>query len=198
MEELREYVTLAELKKTLASLPKTLGQIYERILDRIGDVHCKYVFQVLQWLAFSERPLKLQELAAALEVDFGDGSAVKDEDQVPDPRAVLKMCSSLVTITPGSLDQDDAQVQLSHLSVQDYLTSNQTQNGKVQRFSFSAKSAHTLISRTCLFTLLRLDNADGWESLATLNAPLALYAAQYWIQHVSLGILPVPVSLKTR
>jgi len=180
-------ITTGELRETLRSLPTTLGETYERILDRIPKRHCKYVIQVLQWLAFSARPLTLRELAAALEVDIRDGSTVNDEGQVPDPRAVLKMCSSLVTITPGSFDQDDAQVQLSHLSVQDYLTSEQIQTGKVQRFSFNAKSAHTLISLTCLFTLVRLDNADGWESLAALKAPLALYAAEYWIQHVSFG-----------
>ena len=35
--------------------------------------------------------------------------------------------------------------------------------------------------------LLQLDNLDGWESIAAVNPPLALYAAEYWIQHVSAG-----------
>src|SRR5882724_1212435 len=83
MEELGTYVTPGELKQTLKRLPKTLGQIYERILERIHNDHYKYVLQVLQWLAFSARPLKLRELAAALAVDLGDVSVVNDADQVP-------------------------------------------------------------------------------------------------------------------
>src|SRR5882724_10970870 len=180
-------LTTGELKKTLQSLPTTLGETYERILDRIPEHRCKYVLHVLQWLAFSARPLTLRELAAALEVNIVDGSPVNDDDHVQDPQAVLNMCSSLVTISPGRLDKDDVQVQLSHLSVQNYLTSEQIHKGKVQRFSFSAQSAHTLISQTCLFTLLRLDNPEGWESMAALNSPLALYAEEYWIQHVFSG-----------
>ena len=182
LEELRPCITTGQLKKALQSLPKTLGETYERILHRIPEHQCKYVLQVLQWLAFSKCPLTLQELAAALEVDIGDGSPVKDDDKVPEPRVVLNVCSSLVTI---ALDKNH--VQLAHLSVQNYLTSGQIQTGKVKHFSFSAKSAHTLISRTCLFTLLRLDNPSGWDSLAAVNSPLALYAAKYWIQHVLSG-----------
>ena len=187
LEELRPCITPGELKEVLGSLPTTLGETYERILDRIPEHRCKYVLHVLQWLAFSARPVTLRELAAALEFDIGNGSPVNDDDRVRDPRAVLNMCSSLVTIAPGRVDKDDAQIQLSHLSVQNYLTSDQIQTGKVKRFGFSAKSAHTLIGRTCLFILLRLDRPDGWESFAALNSPLALYAAKHWIQHVLSG-----------
>ena len=48
----------------------------------------------------------------------------------------------------------------------------------------STQSTHTLISWTYLFTLLQLDNLDGWESITYLNSPLAPYATEYWIQHV--------------
>ena len=97
------------------------------------------------------------------------------------------MCSSLVTISPGCFYKDDVQVQLSHLSIQNYLISEQIHKGKVQCFSFSAQSAYTLISQTCLFTLLRLNNPKGWDSMATLNSLLALYATKYWVQHVFSG-----------
>ena len=131
--------------------------------------------------------MTLRELAAALEFDIGEDYPVNDDDRVQDPRVVLNMCSSLVTIVPGRADKHEAHVQLSHLSVQNYLTSDQIQPGKMNRFGFSAKTAHTLISRTCLFVLLRLDSPDGWESIATLDCPLALYASEHWIQHVLSG-----------
>ena len=157
--------------------PKDVGEIYERILNQIPEHQCKYVLQALQWLAFSECPLTLQGLAAAPKVDIEGSAPVKDDNEVPVLRAVLNMCSSLVTITPRCFDEDDGyfqltqqrfnkdvvHIQLAHLSVRNYLTSEQIQTLTMKHFSFSAKSAHTLIGWTCLFVLLRLDNLDGWE-----------------------------------
>ena len=181
---LQMYSTKGQLKKALRSLPRTLGGTYECILNCIPQHQWEYVFQVLKWLTFSKRCLICWELAAALEVDVEGAAPVKGDNEVPVLQAMLNMCSSLVTITPEHVDKDDVHVQLEHLSVQSYLTSEQIKLGKVKHFSFSAKSTHTLISWTCLFVLLQLHNTESWESIANLNSPLDLYSPNYWIQHV--------------
>ena len=130
LEELWTSPTKGKLKETLQSLPTTLGGTYEHNLDRIPKHHCKYVLQVLQWLAFSKHPLALQELSAALEVDIRNGAPVKDDNRVLDPWTVLNMCSNLVTIALECVNKDGVHVQLAHLSIQNYLTSEQIQMGK--------------------------------------------------------------------
>ena len=107
LEELAKCITKGELKKALRSLPRTLGETYERILNRIPEHQRKHVLQVLKWLAFSKRLLTLQELAAALEVDIEGGAPVKDDDEIPVLQAVLNRCSSLVTLAPRRFDEED-------------------------------------------------------------------------------------------
>ena len=90
------------------------------------------------------------------------------------------LCSSLVATVWKCFNKDDVHVQLAHLSIQTYLTSEEIKTGKVKHFSFSIQSEHTLISQTCLFMalcalLLQLDNLDGCESITDLNSSLAIY-----------------------
>jgi len=126
----------SELKTTLQSLPTTLGETYESILNRIPEHRCKYVLHVPQWLAFLACPLTLQELSAALEVNIVDGSLVNDDDNVRTHRLCLTYALAWSHISPGHFDKDDVQVQLSHLSIQNYLTSEKIHKGKVQWHQF--------------------------------------------------------------
>jgi prepilin signal peptidase PulO-like enzyme (type II secretory pathway) len=58
------------LRESLASLPPTLDETYDRILCAIGKDDFKYAVRILRWLAFSSRPLLLEEVAEVVAIDL--------------------------------------------------------------------------------------------------------------------------------
>jgi hypothetical protein len=87
------------LRRTLKALPKSLDETYDRILTSIDEQHCDLAHKVLQWLAFSARPVTLAEVAEALAVDLDHGCMLKPDARLQDPHDILVFCSSLVTIS---------------------------------------------------------------------------------------------------
>ena len=94
LDALRKCVKPSGLTKVLKSLPKTIDETYEQILQNIDDEYQDDAFKVLQWLAFSARPVTPAELAEALAVDFtGDKPKFSPEQRMPNPWDILVMCS---------------------------------------------------------------------------------------------------------
>ena len=57
------------LRKALAELPPTLDETYNRILCAIDNDHSTHALRILQWLAFSARPLLIEEVAEVVAID---------------------------------------------------------------------------------------------------------------------------------
>lgn len=104
LDTLRKCIKPSALKKVLASLPKTLDDTYERILCAIDEAHAEDALKILQWLAFSTRPLELQELAEATAITLEDIPKFDPEDRLRHPTDILAICSSLVSISPRSAE----------------------------------------------------------------------------------------------
>ena len=66
MDVLRESISLDDVEKALKLLPKTLDETYERILQSIPDNRKSDAIRILQWLIFSARPLRIEEVAELL------------------------------------------------------------------------------------------------------------------------------------
>jgi hypothetical protein len=131
------------------------------------------------------RPLRVEELAEVLAIDFNDAEGTPKlnaswrwEDQ---ERALLTSCSSLITI----VDTDHSRVvQFSHFSAKEYLTSERlaTSSQDVSRYHITFETAHTILAQACVSVLLELDDHDEQDDVEK-NAPLAVYAAEYWVRH---------------
>lgn len=170
----------------LDKLPETLDETYERVLRDINGANRDHALHLLQCLAVAIRPLRVEELAEVLAVDFDvlEGGNPKLnlnwrwEDQ---EQAVLSVCSSLISIVN---DNGSQFVQFSHFSVKEFLTSKrlaQTSNDLSRHYHIYLEPAHTILAQSCLATLLRLgDHAD--ENNAK-SLPLAQYAAEHWVTH---------------
>jgi hypothetical protein len=61
MDVLRDCHSPAEIVQALKSLPKSLDETYERILQSIPTNRSKDALRILQWLVFSARPLGIDE-----------------------------------------------------------------------------------------------------------------------------------------
>jgi ankyrin repeat protein len=175
------------LRKSLATLPPTLDQTYDRILIEIDEDDSMYAFRILQWLAFSTRPLTVEEVAEAAAVDPERDPAFERDEVLEDPLEALNICSSLVTMTVNSKDArmnpGQRVLALAHYSVQEYLLSDRIKQSHARQYSMQTVSSHCTIAKGCLGYLLQLQTpiVDFEETFQ--NSALALYSANSWMQH---------------
>jgi ankyrin repeat protein len=143
---------------------------------------------VLQCLVVAIRPLRVEELAEVLAVDFDDGEGIprlkpdwRWEDQ---ELALLSACSSLIAIVEAG---NSRVVQFSHFSVKEFLTSSRlgTASGEVKGYHIDLEPAHTILGQACLGVLLQIQ--DDVEGHSRENHPLARYAAEHWTTHARVG-----------
>ena len=175
-------------KKALEEMPKTLDATYERILGNIDASEVDEARSVLQWLAFSERPLTLEEVAEAAIMKIGGDPIDPDNDRLYDSREVLRICQSLTRLSTEKLTicgqrQDCQVVRFAHVSVKEYLLSDRIAKGRAAAFSLSAQSSHMQIAECCLSILLQNDKNSEF-SPEPKDMPLLRYSAEYWFEHV--------------
>jgi hypothetical protein len=173
----------------LKTLPKTLDETYDRMLSRIDDDgYSNEALTILQWLCFAARPLGIKEIVEVLAIDL-DSCQFDPEQRFPEPRDILRVCSSLVTVGPPvsedvfGREKEVEEIRLAHFSVKEYLTGNRIQQGIMSSYSILSIPSHTAIGSGCLAYLLYFKGANILTEENVLTYPLAKYAAQYWTYH---------------
>ena len=206
MEVLRQCLP-PSVRRTLDELPESLDETYERILKEIKKPNKRIAQRVLQCLVVAVRPLRVDELAEVLSVDFNDAEGIPRLK--PDWRweeqelALLSACSSLIAIVEAShsnleaeTDDDESGslievgdtrvVQFSHFSVKEFLISSRlaTASGEVSNYYIDLEPAHTILAQAGLGVLLQIQ--DGVDR-HTRKAHPARYAAEHWATHARFG-----------
>ncbi|KAH9880790.1 hypothetical protein IAQ61_001084 [Plenodomus lingam] len=174
------------LRKSLATLPRTLDQTYERILSAISDEYSEYAMRILRWLTFSARPLSVEEIAEVVAIDVARDPAFDRDEVLEDPLEALNICSSLVTITSNRAKRESSPVKqiitLAHFSVQEYLVSDRIKQGSAKQYSMQEVECHNVITTGCLKYLLQLQPPKS--KIAVEQAALARYSAEFWSSHL--------------
>lgn len=178
----------SSVRKTLNELPTTLDETYARALEGIPKENLQHAHRFFQCLVAALRPLRIEELREIFAIEY-------DLDAAPNPvadwrlenpeEAILSACPTWIDIIKD--DEGSKIVQLSHLSVREFLTSDRLRTsgiGSIRHCHVSLDAAHTILTQACVTVLLQLGEKACKERLATL--PLAFYAAQYWSQHVKV------------
>ena len=186
LENCLDYDTL---QNALASLPKTLDETYARILRGIPEEHKQKAIRILQFLTYSERPLRIEEAVDTIVVDTEGDQHFNPKYRMPDPQEISRYCSSLVVVVPTkdrSYDEDNkpAELQLAHFSVKEYLTSNRLEKGIAP--SFQEITAKASIATVCLAYLLHLDMELPITEIRE-EFPLAQYCAKYWMAYAAVA-----------
>jgi hypothetical protein len=184
------------LRKSLATLPSTLDETYERILrsiDEKDNEDAVYAVRILRWLSFSARPLLLEEIAEAAATDPERKTPFNSNEVLEDPSEVLDICSSLVMVTTISSNKiskryeppprEGQTVILAHYSVQEYLSSDRCLKGPMARYGAISTNCHGFIASSCLGYLQRLDEADFFSTNRVEDVKLGLYSARFWTHH---------------
>ena len=187
------------IRRTLKELPESLDETYERVLREIKQPNRDLAHRLLQCLVVAIRPLRVEELAEVLVVDFDDGEGTpklnaswrwEDHEQ-----ALLLSCSSLISIAENDdhvdIDRDDGDysddsrvVQFSHFSVKEFLTSPRliAPSRDVSRYHIDLEPSHTVMAQACLSVLLRLDDSADENNVGN-SSSLARYASKHWVTH---------------
>lgn len=187
-------LTLPKLRKALATLPRTLYETYARILCNIDEEYHEYALHILQWLAFSERPLQLKEIAEVVAIDVNNHPQFDPQRRLPDPEDVVTICSSLITVTQSSSTDvpfghlyPHRHVALAHSSVKEYLVSDFIRQGQAFKYSLDETDCHVSLARDCVAYLLRFDKVGSLTPDFFAKYPLAQYAALYLPEHAQVA-----------
>src|SRR5271156_2689596 len=189
LDALENCLTYRSIQEVLAPIPTTLDETYSRILRSIPDKDKPYATRLLQFLTYSERPIKIKEAVDAIAVVVNGDQYFNPKDRMPDPQEISYYCSNLVVVVPtktNSYDQDDEymELQLAHFSVKEYLTSNRLDKDIAKNFQEVA--AKTSIAIVCLAYLLHLDQDLPIQEIKE-NFPLAQYSARYWMINATVA-----------
>ena len=184
LEVLRDCLA-PSVRKILDELPKTLDETYERVLKEICNPNREHAHRLLQCLTVALRPLRVEELAEVLAIDFDAPTHGGIPESNPEWRwedqrgALLSACSSLIEIVHHGHSEV---VQFSHFSVKEYLTSDRLAlSSDVSFYHIPLEPAHATLAQACLGVLLCLD--DSVDRYNADHIPLVEYAAQYWFDH---------------
>jgi hypothetical protein len=203
------------VKAALLALPATLDETYERMLLNIGVDDQTYALTLLRWLAYSQTPLSLNEVAEISTIFPGEDSVdddIVDTNNRGGLEDVLDILAGLVvTIRPGNenatdenlslgdvdqgdddvddfsrrLIKKDTKIRLAHFSVKEYLESTRI---KPQSFRLDPAREHRWITQSCLIYLMHHSASEKKESSKhdLVAFPLLRYAAKMWYRHALL------------
>ena len=164
-----------KVKQTLKELPISLDETYARMLKTIAQTASSDdVIRLLQCLSVAIRPLRVEELAEVLALDFdgpeGAPPELNDHRPLKDrKRDAVSICSSLIILVGND---DSGVIQFSHLSVKEFLTSPRLSTfNDISRFPIKEEAAHTTLAQACLGSLLHLDGSSELKG----------YASQHWV-----------------
>lgn len=189
LEQRNERLTEATIISKLGSVPLTLTNTYEAILQRQRGPRMQEMWRIIRWLLYANRGLSLVDLETALVLESGPW---------PDFEGDLRMlCGSLI-----DLGTQPGKVALIHQTTREYL------HGFVRKadpkdlcdINFEHSAAHTHMARICLQYLLCSKFMTDFETtLATRHLPLqytriiddflfrhplATYSIENWSLHI--------------
>ncbi|KAL9095058.1 MAG: hypothetical protein Q9165_002660 [Trypethelium subeluteriae] len=208
LDALGQCFNRASLRRSMKELPSTLDETYERILCAIDEKNSTYALRILQWLAFSARPLSLKEVAEVVAI-YPQRRPVLDKDEIlEDPLDALRICSGLVAVSTknneDSLDTSDEEslvasdeeslgasedswsgkvLVLAHYSVKEYLTSKRILQSSARVYALQGTESNTIIANCCIGYLLQFQSAESFCEETIRTHQLARYSAEFWMSH---------------
>jgi hypothetical protein len=149
------------------------------MLRSIDSDYRDQVANILKWLAFSLRPLRLDELAEIFILDHRNDIPFQSIGRLFKPEDVLMYLPGLVT--KGL----DTEIRLAHQSINEYLTfqPHRMHEDLVARFSITKSNAHLLISESCLAYHLHISKTELATEESLGRFALWEYAT-HWSSHL--------------
>ena len=188
------------IRRELINLPRTLQATYARIISRVQPEHMPYMTRLLQFLVYSQRPLRLDEAVDAVAVDTNSRPRFDAANRTEIPEEVSAYCAGLIILVKKQAKEGETttvtEIQLAHVSVQEYLTSGQLEGGIAT--DLQENVAKLSIVTVCLSYLQDMGHSYTL-SKTRQEYPLAQYSARYWAQNAAvIESLDKPVSIREK
>ncbi|TQN68258.1 Vegetative incompatibility protein HET-E-1 [Colletotrichum shisoi] len=148
------------IEQRLNSLPRTLDETYERMLQSIPPESQEPAQQMLSILCCATRPLTVSELIDVLAVDAigplktGGKPIFVIEQRVEDIDDLQHICPGFTEVVIDHSTKA-ATIRIAHFSVQEYLESERiAQHKSAAPYQVQIENAHALMASICLTFLL--------------------------------------------
>ena len=138
-------------------------------------------------------PLTIEAFVDILALDINSPRKFDPDWRMPDPEDILRVCSSLITITSPEQGHN-RYVKLAHSSIKDYLLSDTIPDGRASEYAIDCSLSHSHIATACLCYLsseinnIETTSSNGRDMQSIkITYPLAEYAARYWTDHLGFA-----------
>jgi Heterokaryon incompatibility protein (HET) len=171
------------IQKALRSLPKTLDETYQRILEKISPLNSQEALNALRWISFATRPLFIEELVEVCAINLG-ADLEFDVAERYEPSDILDLLTGLIAVNPPlKLAERPLYkthvVTFSHFSVLEYLLGTRIVSSPASLYSVEIPYSNHVIARCCLAYLVCCNSFQ----LRKEDFPLRQYAWDYWAWH---------------
>jgi hypothetical protein len=172
LDSLARYRHEAAIEEALASLPLDLNGTYQRMLNSIPAELKNDAIRLLQFLIYSDRPLKLTEAKEVIATQIGNQSQGFDiRRRLFCETDVLDYYPGLVTV----IHTTDKELHLTHFSVKEYLL-------RVNHFEITTASI-SITKTYCTY----LTDINCIDSKMIEDFPMARYAVELWSDYVAVA-----------
>ena len=151
-------------------------------------------------LAFSDRPMTIQEVAEATAVNV-ETQMFSTEERFTDAYDLVEVCSSLVSLRElprgstseiwkeglyryGLVAPDIRVLQFAHMSVKEYVLSDRSQNLIPPSLAINAALSHSHITQMCLIYILDFNSGEAASEFKQEEFPFLAYSALHWMTHL--------------
>ena len=141
--------------------------------------------------------MHLEEISEVVAIDINETPQFDPRRRLLDPRDVVEICSSLITVTTRSSADFDFEgrnpkfsgsfVLLAHFSVKEYLTSGIIRQGQAVKYSLKALDCHMFLAKDCLAYLLHFNEPGPLSFDVFAEYPLLGYVAENWTTHAQVA-----------
>jgi ankyrin repeat domain-containing protein 50 len=200
-----EGIPTSRVQSRLDALPRTLYELYERILVKVNPSAADRVRHILMWTVTAIRPFSLEELAIACEFqESSESSRMNMDELVQSIKGDIGLCGPILNIRKG-------RVNLIHQSAKDFLLRENDSLPIEPHSNFRIKpaEAHAILMRQCLKYL----SSDEFD-IGPLPIPAVYkdpdlfhthmekcaflgYSTKYWPEHFLHSTKLEQVSLKS-
>uniref|UniRef100_L2FQ15 Nacht and ankyrin domain protein n=1 Tax=Colletotrichum fructicola (strain Nara gc5) TaxID=1213859 RepID=L2FQ15_COLFN len=167
-----------------------LDETYHRMIRDIPEENKSNATTVLRFLAFSNRPFTVEELADALAVNLSESPKFDPAFRMPRPTEICLYCPSMLLLArtrKRARDQLDGykevlEVRLAHFSVKEYLTSDRLH--AELRPLIEPSISRASLADICVAYLSEIKDAMTKHQIEEAF-PFASYSAQSWLDHAA-------------
>jgi hypothetical protein len=193
-----DCTTMSSLRHTLDSLPKTLDETYDRILNKVNERNRSLVQHILQFICFFARTISVEEVRHICRIGNHRKPPFDSEDALFDQKDVIDLCSGLLCLVyvhrwrtsrdfwSSSYSYNQETVQFAHFSVKEYLLSTRAMSWRLDE-----ELSHLYIVKAGIAYYLEfmasreITSPDASVEVFHRNHSLAVYCAVFVADHLS-------------